>query len=73
MERGRLKDAVGPGPRFPFGLGSTDNANSLWIQLSTLRLEAGEDGTSGGRDGLVMVNSTSDAPVCEKEIRCKLN
>ena len=29
----RLKDMVGPGRRFPFGVPRTDNSNYLWIQL----------------------------------------
>jgi type I restriction enzyme M protein len=33
VDRARLKDAVGPGKRFPFGPPRTDNANYLWIQL----------------------------------------
>lgn len=32
-DKERLKDMVGPGRRFPFGLPRTDNANYLWIQL----------------------------------------
>jgi type I restriction enzyme M protein len=33
VDKDRLKDQVGPGRRFPFGLPRTDNANYLWIQL----------------------------------------
>ena len=33
VDKERLKDSVGPGRRFPFGLPRTDNANYLWIQL----------------------------------------
>jgi type I restriction enzyme M protein len=33
VDKERLKDMVGPGRRFPFGLPRTDNANYLWIQL----------------------------------------
>ena len=31
VDKERLKDSVGPGRRFPFGLPRTDNANYLWI------------------------------------------
>src|SRR5487761_2312517 len=33
VDKDQLKDAVGSGRRFPFGLPRTDNANYLWIQL----------------------------------------
>ena len=33
VDKDRLKDAVGLGRRFPFGLPRTDNANYLWMQL----------------------------------------
>jgi len=33
VDKERLKDSVGPGRRFAFGLPRTDNANYLWIQL----------------------------------------
>jgi type I restriction enzyme M protein len=33
VDKERLKDMVGAGRRFPFGLPRTDNANYLWIQL----------------------------------------
>ena len=32
MDKERLKDSVGPGRRFLFGLPRTDNAHYLWIQ-----------------------------------------
>lgn len=66
VDKERLKDAVGPGRRFPFGLPRTDNANYLWIQLfySTL--------AEKGRAGFVMANSASDARSSEQEIRQKL-
>jgi type I restriction enzyme M protein len=32
VDKERLKDLVGAGRRFPFGLSRTDNANYLWIQ-----------------------------------------
>ena len=42
VDKERLKDIVGPGRRFPFGLPRTDNANYLWIQLfhSALKTKA---------------------------------
>ena len=66
VDKERLKDAVGPGRRFPFGLPRTDNANYLWIQLfySALNTE--------GRAGFVMANSASDARASEQELRQKL-
>jgi type I restriction enzyme M protein len=33
VDKERLKDMVGAGRRFPFGLPRTDNANYLWIQI----------------------------------------
>ena len=33
VDKERIKDLVGPGRRYPFGLPRTDNANYLWIQL----------------------------------------
>ena len=44
VDKERLKDMVGPGRRFPFGLPNTDNANYLWIQLffSSLNAQARE-------------------------------
>ena len=32
-DKDRIRDSVGPGRRFPFGVSKTDNANYLWIQL----------------------------------------
>ena len=66
VDKDRLKDMVGPGRRFPYGLPKTDNANYLWIQLfySTL--------TPVGRAGFVMANSASDARSSEQDIRQKL-
>ena len=61
-----MKDYVGPGRRFPFGLPRTDNANYLWIQLFYSALNA------KGRAGFVMANSASDARASEQEIRRKL-
>ena len=66
VDKERLKDSVGPGRRFPFGLPRTDNANYLWIQLFHSALNA------KGRAGFVMANSASDARASEQEIRQKL-
>jgi type I restriction enzyme M protein len=66
VDKERLKDSVGPGRRFPFGLPRTDNANYLWIQLFYSAL----GGT--GRAGFVMANSASDARSSELELRQKL-
>jgi type I restriction enzyme M protein len=66
VDKERLKDSVGPGRRFPFGLQRTDNANYLWIQLFYSSLSA------TGRAGFVMANSASDARGSEQDIRQKL-
>lgn len=66
VDKERLKDAVGPSRRFPFGLPRTDNANYLWIQLFYSSLNA------TGRAGFVMANSASDARSSEQDIRQKL-
>jgi type I restriction enzyme M protein len=66
VDKERLKDMVGPGRRFPFGLPRTDNANYLWIQLFYSALNA------KGRAGFVMANSASDARSSEQELRQKL-
>jgi type I restriction enzyme M protein len=66
VDKERLKDSVGPGRRFPFGLPRTDNANYLWIQLFHSAL------TARGRAGFVMANSASDARSSEQDIRQKL-
>jgi type I restriction enzyme M protein len=66
VDKERLKDSVGPGRRFPFGLPRTDNANYLWIELFYSSLNA------NGRAGFVMANSASDARSSEQEIRQKL-
>ena len=55
VDKERLKDAVGKGRRFPFGLPRTDNANYLWIQLFYSSLN------DMGRASFVMANSASDA------------
>jgi len=66
VDKERLKDMVGAGRRFPFGLPRTDNANYLWIQLFYSSLNA------KGRAGFVMANSASDARSSEQTIRQKL-
>jgi type I restriction enzyme M protein len=66
VDKERLKDMVGAGRRFPFGLPRTDNANYLWIQLFFSALN------SRGRGGFVMANSASDARSSEQELRQKL-
>jgi len=66
VDKERLKDMVGPGRRFPFGLPRTDNANYLWIQLFWSSLNA------TGRAGFVMANSASDARSSEQELRQQL-
>jgi type I restriction enzyme M protein len=66
VDKERLKDAVGPNRRFPFGLPRTDNANYLWIQLFYSSLNA------TGRAGFVMANSASEARSSEQEIRQNL-
>ena len=62
VDKDRLKDAVGPGRRFPFGLPRTDNANYLWIQLFYSSLN------DKGRAGFVMASSASDARASEQEL-----
>ena len=66
VDKERLKDMVGAGRRFPFGLPKTDNANYLWIQLFYSSLN------DKGRAGFVMANSASDARSSEQELRQKL-
>lgn len=66
VDKERLKDQVGAGRRFPFGLPRNDNANYLWIQLFYSALN------ETGRAGFVMANSASDAGHSEKELRQKL-
>ena len=66
VDKERLKDMVGAGRRFPFGLPRTDNANYLWIQLFYSSLN------TTGRAGFVMANSASDARSSEQELRRKL-
>ena len=66
VDKERLKDSVGPGRRFPFGLPRTDNGNYLWIQLFYSALN------EKGRAGFVMANSASDARSSEQELRKQL-
>ncbi len=66
VDKERLKDAVGPDRRFPFGLPRTDNANYLWIQLFYSSLN------DKGRAAFVMANSASDARASEMELRKQL-
>jgi len=66
VDKEKLKDMVGVGRRFPFGLPKTDNANYLWIQLFYSSLN------NKGRAGFVMANSASDARSSEQELRQKL-
>jgi type I restriction enzyme M protein len=66
VDKERLKDSVGPGRRFPFGLPKTDNGNYLWIQLFFSALN------EKGRAGFVMANSASDARSSEQELRRQL-
>ena len=66
VDKERLKEMVGPGRRFPFGLPRSDNANYLWIQLFYSSLNA------HGRAGFVMANSAADARASEQEIRQQL-
>lgn len=66
VDKDRLKDSVGAGRRYPFGLPSTDNGNYLWIQLFYSSLNP------KGRAGFVMANSASDARSSEMELRKKL-
>lgn len=66
VDKERLKDLVGAGRRYPFGLPRTDNANYLWIQLFYSSLNA------QGRAGFVMANSASDARSSEQDLRKQL-
>ena len=63
VDKDRLKEAVGPGRRYPFGLPRTDNGNYLWIQLFYSSLNP------KGRAGFVMANSASDARSSEMDLR----
>ena len=61
VDKERLKDMVGPGRRFPFGLPNTDNANYLWIQLFHSALN------EKGRAEFVMANGARSAHSCPVE------
>lgn len=63
VDKERLKDMVGEGRRFPFGLPRADNANYIWIQIFYSALN------SKGRAGFVMGNSAADARASEEDIR----
>ncbi len=63
VDKERLKDMVGPGRRFPFGLPRADNANYIWIQMFYSALN------NTGRAGFVMGNSACDARSSEQDIR----
>jgi type I restriction enzyme M protein len=63
VQKDRLKESVGPGRRYPFGLPNTDNGNYLWIQLFYSSLNP------KGRAGFVMANSASDARSSEMDLR----
>jgi type I restriction enzyme M protein len=63
VDKDRLKESVGTGRRYPFGLPRTDNGNYLWIQLFYSSLNP------KGRAGFVMANSASDARSSEMELR----
>ena len=64
--KGVDKSKLKQDPRFPLGLPSVDNANTLWIQTFYSALN------ETGRAGFVMANSASDARHSELEIRKKL-
>jgi type I restriction enzyme M protein len=66
VDKDRLKDQVGQGRRYPFGLPRPDNGNYLWIQLFFAALN------QTGRAGFVMANSASDARGSEQDIRQKM-
>jgi type I restriction enzyme M protein len=66
VDKDRLRDAVGPGRRFAFGLPKPDNGNYLWIQLFYSALNA------TGRAGFVMANSAADASHSEMDLRRQL-
>jgi len=66
VDKERLKDMVGPGRRFPFGLPRADNANYLWIQLFYSSLN------DRGRAGFVMASGAESAAHSEAEIRQQL-
>ena len=67
VDRARLLTATGQvDPRYPLGLPTVNNANTLWINLFYASLN------ETGRAGFVMANSASDAGGSEREIRRRL-
>ena len=67
VDRARLLTATGQvDPRYPLGLPTVNNANTLWINLFYAALN------ETGRAGFVMANSASDAGGSEREIRRRL-
>ncbi len=67
VDRSRLLTATGQtDPRYPLGLPTVNNANTLWINLFYAALN------EAGRAGFVMANSASDAGGSEREIRRRL-
>ena len=67
VDRSRLLTATGQiDPRYPLGLPTVNNANTLWINLFYAALN------ETGRAGFVMANSASDAGGSEREIRRRL-
>lgn len=67
VDRSRLVTATGQvDPRYPLGLPTVNNANTLWINLFYASLN------QTGRAGFVMANSASDAGGSEREIRRQL-
>ncbi|MBF8282096.1 MAG: Site-specific DNA-methyltransferase (adenine-specific), partial [Anaerolineales bacterium] len=63
VDKERIKDDKA---RFPFGMPTADNANTLWIQIFYSALN------KTGRAGFVMANSATDARGSELEIRKQL-
>ena len=67
VDRARLLTATGQvDPRYPLGLPTVNNANTLWINLFYAALN------ETGRAGFVMANSASDAGGSERGIRRRL-
>ncbi len=57
------KEKLKGDPRFPLGMPSADNANTLWMQIFYTALNP------KGRGGYVMASSAGDARGSEKELR----
>jgi type I restriction enzyme M protein len=66
VDKARLREMVGAGRRFSFGLPKTDNANYLWIQLFHSALN------HRGRAGFVMASGAESAGHSEAELRKSL-